>query len=202
MIIIKDKFCFLHIPKTSGSSFTKIIGKYIHPDKEVKTDYNCWQDDWHSVARQHTALRELKPVHKEAIKGLDVITIVRNPYSRIVSQCFSYNHLKHFHSVNNFVSHINDDRPAGRRYWPQGYYLKNDMDLDIKTFKMEENPHQTICKLYDLDYKEEHVLNRGDNSTVRSLLNKRSIEIINKLYRADFERFGYDMVVEVEDLPL
>jgi hypothetical protein len=43
MIIINNKICFVHIPKTSGSSFTKIVLKYINYYKKNKfTDGPVW----------------------------------------------------------------------------------------------------------------------------------------------------------------
>lgn len=34
MLLLNNKFVFIHIPKTSGSSFTKIIKEYVTTNKK------------------------------------------------------------------------------------------------------------------------------------------------------------------------
>ena len=43
MILLNNKFVFIHIPKTSGSSFTKIIKKYAITDKKTYDSGGGWQ---------------------------------------------------------------------------------------------------------------------------------------------------------------
>ena len=90
MIIIDDRICFVHIPKTSGSSFTKIVLKYINNYKKIFfLDKPGWQGTWHfnkgRCNGQHASLNELNIDDINKIKTLDIITIVRNPYDWIGS---------------------------------------------------------------------------------------------------------------------
>ena len=89
MLIVGDKCVFIHIPKTAGSSFTKIVSKYCKTTKETYMGRGGWQGTYHfnnGVDNgQHTSINNLSKSELSMIKNLPVITIVRNPYSLIIS---------------------------------------------------------------------------------------------------------------------
>jgi hypothetical protein len=200
MIIVKSKFCFVHIPKTSGSSFTKIISKHIQPNKPTLKRGRGWQGTWHSLGGQHAAINSLTKNQIDDIKDLDIITRARNPYSRILSMYFNFGLKKHFNNFNNFILHIYNNRPRGVPYTSQMHYLQNVYDLNIKKYKFESDPHLNICMDYDIEHKEAHELNRSYDKSLKNHFNKKSILMINEIYKQDFDHLDYEMVCDVADL--
>ena len=89
MILIENKFCFIHIPKTSGSSFTQIICKKATTNKKTYNSGGGWQGTYHFnkgyCNGQHTIINDLKNDELKLIENIPIITIVRNPYSWLVS---------------------------------------------------------------------------------------------------------------------
>ena len=200
MIIVKDKFCFIHIPKTSGSSLTSMLSPYIaqeHRESAARTEGLDWQTTWH-IDYQHSLLNKHN-VYK--INDLDVITIVRNPYSRIISFYNNFNRGQ-FLSFKHFLLTKNPKIDFANTLH-QLPIVKNEFGIELKWYKQENNAHYNICKDYDIKYtkielavgcgfgmKTENVYNYNRNNYIQ-YYDDETRQIVAEKYAKDIEYFGY-----------
>lgn len=179
-----DKLMFVHIPKTAGTSILNVLKRNgLDPWDRKSTEY----------PRGHLPLYLLKKqnIFDEAVFSF---AVVRNPYTRTYS-CFHQ-----FNKTNktniSFVEYLkniqknNVSRITPLLHLPQYLYLINengDVDVD-KVYRFEslseiendfglelafDNPGNYVVELYNKDYTDE------------------TIYLVQKIYKSDFERFGY-----------
>lgn len=206
MIIIADKFCFVHIPKTSGSSLTKMLTSYVSSKKKTRIGGRGWQGTWHfttgNANGQHTAVCELNDSQIDAIKDMDVVTIARNPYTWLVSFYTNFVKIK-FATFSDFIAHIQKHRNLGwGRKLLQAAYIDNSHGIDVKVYKFEDSPHKKICDEYGLTFEEVHDLQRGYSQSLREYYDNDILAIVNTVFRRDFEYLGYDMIHDMDDFNL
>lgn len=187
----EKKLLFIHIPKTGGTSiehsfrdFNKEIGVGIKDNK----------------AMQHYTYFDYKKNLSEYFNNFMKFSIVRNPYSRIVSDFYFLNSMKDFKTfrnmdeyldyaedcinTNNFNRTIYDDH-----FMPQYYYLED--ITNIKIFKTEKRGQlNNFLESYGLEIYHKNKMRKG----VKPInLTREQANRINKLYRIDFKIFGYRM---------
>lgn len=201
MFVIEDKFSFIHIPKTSGSSFTKVVSPFISRHKQkTRLSGVKWQNTWH-FNDLHAYPRILIPEDISLIKRQDVITIVRNPYSRLCSFFNNFNDGK-YKTFKEFVLNLPESsKKIYDRYqapFHQLDYILNDYGINVKIYKFEEEPHKAICKDYGLPYDPASVVvghgngifNYNKNSYM-SYYDDEAWDIVSRMYKKDIEYFGY-----------
>ena len=196
MIIVKDKFCFIHIPKTSGSSLTTILSSYIaeeHRNSVTRLEGMGWQGTWH-IDRQHTILNN---DNVTKINGLDVVTIVRNPYCRMLSFYNNFNKGK-FTSFKDFLLCNRPQLPFCETLH-QHPIIENKFNIKVKWYKQECNAHYNICKDYGLKYQEVYVVGGAGNELKNYTRNnyteyydEETKQIVAEKYAKDIEYFGYE----------
>jgi hypothetical protein len=188
MIIVENKFIFIHIPRTSGTSFTKIISQPIN-------DLN----------------------HKDLslIKELPIIIIVRNPYSWIVSIHKTFYNESRW-NFKEYISILHDDvknHPERRfgHYERFGKLLQNDWIKDIydiqqTIYRFEENPHETICSHYNIKNVGHMVDQYGmpfsfeNEKNISSYYDDETITFVNEIFEEDFNCLNYNMVSKASEL--
>ena len=84
---------FIHIPKTGGTSLEKYLSQKHNIPLDSKSLYSDLKNGYNSVSLQHQTYHSL--LKKKTQFGIDfnnikIISIVRNPYERIVSDLFFY----------------------------------------------------------------------------------------------------------------
>ena len=183
---------FIHIPKTGGSSIECYFsGKYNIPLN--KESFWC---EWYNltntrVSLQHLTYNDIK--NNLNHNNLTIITVVRNPYTRIVSDLFFCN-LINITTTKEQVSDI-----------IKNYLHRNDLDNhNIPQFKFIENADNIIILKQETLDKDMHKIGYTDfnqryNENQNKVdyfdyLNKESIAIINNFYKKDFELFSYRMI--------
>jgi len=203
MILIENKFCFIHIPKTSGSSFTQIICKKATTNKKTYNSGGGWQGTYHFnkgyCNGQHTIINDLKNDELKLIENIPIITIVRNPYSWLVSL------YENFHGEKGkFYDYIiklkNNKKFRLFNKLLQTEYIENNYNYEVEIYKFEENPHTKICNKYNIEHKDVHELNRNRVKKIKEYYNNELIEIVNDLFEKDFNYLNYNMVTNVNDM--
>ena len=191
---------FIHIPKTGGTSFEEyMITKTPISLHSKIDDYKLPDPELQKATMQHQRYQTLYE-HRDLLKidfhnNLKKIAFVRNPYERIMSDIFW---LK-FDDKNASQEQICD---TIRNY----YFDRDDIDnhnMPQYRFVTDENenliPDITILKMENLtDELRKYGFTDYDGPThttsYMKYLNKESIEIINTVYKKDFELFGYEMI--------
>lgn len=179
-----DKPLFVHIPKTAGTSILNVLkDKGLDPWDRKSVEY----------PRGHLPLVILKQQNIVS-ESVFSFAVVRNPYTRTYSCFHQFNKTNKTNiSFSEYLKNIqrnNISRITPLLHLPQYLYvinehgvvstdkiyrfedlseLKNDFDLELGF----DNPGKYVVELYNKDYTNE------------------TIELVHKIYKSDFERFGY-----------
>jgi hypothetical protein len=193
---------FIHIPKTGGTS----VENYLYNKYNIKKSFHTLYSDISLTLNNHSLQHStyLEILEKQDYFDLDltnvkIISIVRNPYHRIISDLF-------------FFKLINQNSTKEEIYEKIKYFL-NSNDLLYDNHKMEQykylinseniiEPKITIMKTETLtenirSFRPFDNFNLHNNVTFKdkinymSLLNMDSIQLINEFYKKDFEYFNY-----------
>lgn len=178
-------YCYIHIPKNSG----KHIRNTILNDSDNTVLKSYWGGKRPGLDEAHIPFM-LRNNYISFLKEQDVsyYTYTRNPYNRIISAYFYKNKNS---NINDFKDWIRKelsiyDFNKGFFYkiihfYPQYMFICNS-DFEIKEVEYEklEGKFPDI-KEYDLsDY-----------------FDSETIEIINKIYKKDFELFNYKIIMDI-----
>jgi len=206
---------FIHIPKTGGTS----IENYFSSKFNIKLnntslfgyiENNNLKNIKINSSLQHITYKKIVEYNKEFdinYNNIKIITIVRNPYERIISDLFYFSEINVNFSKEDVFNIINnrylvcDNHNISQNYYdnhniPQHYFIidndkeiiKNINILKTETLKTDMN---------NLGYTE---FNNNDNVNINKVnyynyLNNKSIELINNFYHLDFILFNYDKIL-------
>ena len=92
MLINKKKIIFIHIEKTGGNSLTKLLHKYSTETRYRRKSYQDMNNTFELKGKftkdKHQKIEDYKKLLKNDFKKYKVITIVRNPFERLLSFYF------------------------------------------------------------------------------------------------------------------
>ena len=200
---LKSRIKFVHITKNAGTSIEKtgkrsgaLWGIYDDVIKNQKTLFAVNPAYWHTPIR----LFEKNPYSKNII----LFTVVRNPYDRIVSECFckwggKYK-IKEFSNAEDFNDYITERVERCHSYdffhfTPQYLYTHNESDEQIidhiLRYENLEDEFNSLMKSYDLNIRLDTHENKANKLYAVKDINQKNIDLINKTYHKDFVLFGY-----------
>ena len=181
------KYHFLHINKTSGVSIRKWF-----IDNGYRLDQNNeWQTD-------HKIINDIND------KDL-YFTVVRNPYSRIVSQFLHWkdnlNRLKDCITFKDYILNLNSPsffvkkehlhKYQKKFHMPCSYWIKSDK---FKIFKFENIENLVEYFVNNHGFKNNFPrLNTTDKNNSMSYFDKETLKIVNEIMQPDFHNFNYKM---------
>lgn len=131
---------------------------------------------------------------------LKIITIVRNPYHRLVSDLFFYNKINKFTDsekvydiLKNYIHSDNHNIPQYKFITDENENLIN----NITIFKTETLTKDIIN--YGFSDYDNTIKLKGceDSINYMKYLNSDSLELINKVYLKDFELFDYKIISHI-----
>ena len=197
---------FIHIPKTGGVSVTKYFFEKFNikeDGKEVLYTKRPYKDPHFKVSYGH--LRYIDIISNSDKFNLDfeninLMTVVRNPYLRIISDLIFTNKIKTDSTqlfVQNEIEKYLTSNCVFDNHKITQYEMLADRNNNIpKNLIIIRNETLTedMCKLSYIDFNK--YLNNSNNHKIEymSLLNEKSISLINNYYRKDFETFGYQII--------
>ena len=192
----KNKFKFIHIPKTGGSSVEVVfdlqheknlfVPRYTHEIQQIK------------FAPQHFTHNMINHFVPEA-KDYFSFTIVRNPYTKIISEYFYI--AKAFHGVT-----IEQFREAEFVAWfreslclfdldhkiPQSSFLDSPVDMILRFENLEED-FQKLKKELGVEVDLIHDNKSTNNKLeIAQSLSEETKMLIREVFAQDFIQFSYE----------
>lgn len=203
---------FVHIPKTGGTSIELYFMSKGVPDKQLLTTekwvptHKVWV---RGVSLQHQRFQEIAA--HAAASGIDItplrkFAVVRNPYSRVISDLFFYRKITPRHSPAEVFRELKkyiDDYLRQPTAYDNHARPQSDLILDEQG---QIDPSLCImrCETLTADmraygFKDFNIVAQQNQyklgeSQYMNLLNKDSISLINTVYAVDFNNFGYPMI--------
>ena len=181
-IFDKYKTCYIHIPKTGGTTIEHIIRK----NRQKKR------------GSEHLPIEKYKDYYHYYI-----FSIVRNPYTRIISV---YNYYKQGgnqseHDINlmnkdtslcDFLIKYNSKKISHLR--TQFSFLKNSTNINyIGKFEKFEDEVKKICEILKIEVNK--IPNKRNSKYINNIIiTPKFINLVNKIYREDFINYNYKML--------
>ena len=197
-ICTKRKLAFIHIPKTAGSSITKLLDMGAL-ENFFEVNYHAYEFDGVSYAPQHlppSLLGSLVP----DFGSYTTFCFTRHPYAKAVSEYHWLRKDVDRRKVRVFFE------PLFRR-WIRKELAKKDMDHKLPqsvyvkgcqhVFKFEELHERwdEIAKVMGLASSAKLprlVVGRQNTERIAAGLSPKTKKLIQELYPKDFESLGYD----------
>ena len=192
---------FIHIPKTGGTSLENYLQTkssqtlYSGPTNNIMPECNLQH-----ISLQHQYFCNIwryRNILGVDFNNIKTITIVRNPYDRIISDLLYFDLIKKdtapekvYNAIQNYLKRTDLDNHNVPQYKfirdVKGNLYKNMIQIKIfKTEKLTKELHEYGFT----DYK-----GKSGANNYMNYLNKDSISLINKFYQVDFLIFGYTMI--------
>jgi hypothetical protein len=207
---INDKvnLLFIHIPKTGGTSVEMYLSRLYNI--ELNRDSLCTRiagaiEYYKGVSLQHqtyaTLIKEASRF-KLSLSGMKILTVVRNPYERLVSDLFFYSLIKKDSSQEVVEGVIKKYIYGGLKdtkdnhVIPQHLFLlddKNTISKNIVILK-QEKLGKMMHNIGYKDFNEYKNVSNKENLNYFKFLSPGSIRLINKFYAKDFALFDYKMI--------
>lgn len=180
---------FIHITKCAGTTIEDIGKAKNILWGRFHTEYGWWHQKF--------------PNKKKELKDkYNWFMVVRNPYDRILSEYYCIwggkkeERVLNANDFNSFlIQKIKNRCNVGHHYTEQYKYLDKNYDIRILKFENLEEEFNKLMSDFNLDIK----LNRHENKGhyrqfTKKDFSKELINLINEIYKKDFEEFGYEMI--------
>lgn len=211
---VKKHLLFIHIPKTGGSSLERYLEeddyqilRKGHASNDIFPKHmvnECSTSPQHQTyATLYTYRDQLNLLFDDNLK---LYTIVRNPYTRIMSDLFFLKRItpkSTKEEVTNAVSEFINELPHenDNHNIPQyDFLIDKDGNLVKEIVILNTETLSSDVKTYfnaNLYYKE---LQNTIKVNYFKYLNMESIWLINNAYPNDFELFGYKKITQQQDM--
>jgi hypothetical protein len=199
------KYIYVHIPRTSGTSFEEhnnVIGIWPFPIYKHLWGVGALRGFNGDLVMQHMTYNQIEKYCN--IENINIgeylsFSIVRNPIDRVISLCHYWKHIISDFTLllEEFEKIINDKNYKSKipRYHiiSQYEYLINKCDqigvnytLHYEDFQISQEMKN---KNIDLSY---HIFDNNKHIKNMSEINREQINLIQKIYKKDFDFFNYD----------
>jgi Sulfotransferase family len=205
MIISHEHKCVLiHIPKTAGSTMTEVFRN--SPEFKVH-----WGMDEHGFDYAHMSVREVLE-RFGPLPGYTWHAFIRNPYDRIYSAyIYLTMHVKSMVTFEAFLTKVARKTAMHVHTLPMSYFLDAEPHhaIHVQVHQVENFaeefrmmlvefgfPKPDSFQWVDMNVNVSPPSSHSDPFKYRDVYesNPRLFGLVNKIYKNDFETFGYDMI--------
>jgi hypothetical protein len=220
----QTKLVFIHIPKTGGTA----IERYFHQMGDMQWGVESWlgreqhQGRWFEY--QHLSLIELQYLAGQSISGFRSFSIVRNPYERLLSDYLWRQNIKRvrpdaaLNCFDSFASFLDAIPGNINTSWekhiasatmeeanflihvrPQYHYITDGNGAilvdDILTYEQLDENIGPLLKEFGLAIDS---IRKPQPRDLEEYYDRDSLDLVNHIYRKDFECFSYARKDEIE----
>jgi len=194
---------FIHIPKTGCTSIELyFLNKYniVLNEKSLFMNKHKFANKIKvNSTFQHMTWRTIykyKKYFKINFNNLQILTIVRNPYERIISDLFYYNIINiksKKREVYNIIQNYINLTKLDNHNIPQYIFITDKNKNLIPNVKILHTETLTM-DMHQLGYTDFnlHITSNDKQINYYNYLNNDSIKLINEYYDTDFTLFGYE----------
>ena len=203
MISEKNKFIFIHIPKTGGTSMESLFRK----ERRLALGW----DNNNKVYLQHCTILQLKQLYNIEVDKYFTFTFTRNPWDRAVSDykswfrpCFPFRDiikngtLKDYLLCRNGYEQINHlDNPSGRgdHFRSQYEYIiderRNPIIDYVGKFENYQQDFDIVCDKIGIPKQKLPHKNKSNHKHYTEYYDNETKSIVAEKYAKDIEYFGY-----------
>jgi hypothetical protein len=199
---------FMHIPKTGGSSVELYFSSKFNIPLNNKSLYLYIEDELllNKNIRINSSLQhitynqivEYSKIFNINFDNIKIITIVRNPYERFISDLFFYKLIK-IDTTTEEVFNLINEYVVSEKYdnhnIPQYKFITNNNEEIIKNIHILKTESLTN-DMHNLGYNDFNIFENTNPNKLNyyNYLNNETIEFINKFYHLDFILFNYDKI--------
>jgi hypothetical protein len=206
LLSLKNKFVFVHIPKTGGNSLQLVLEKY-SDDERSKTvsfhDLENWFDVKGPVTgkKHFTSSEYIDRLGLSAFMRLKKVTFVRNPYDRAMSFYFSpFRWMRDgpegpgaapaVFDKASFLRLLGSIGAATSFLSHKGRLLDFDFVGRFENYETDFAEALRVCGVTDVPAQAPHVNRRAANPPI--LWDREMLEAVERRFADDFNNFGYE----------
>lgn len=205
MVSVRNKFLFIHIPKTAGNSIQNILKDYSEDQIVVLNPHQNGIERFevrnpHIPSHKHSPLIDYKRwLRDDFYNGLFKFSCVRNPWDRMISFYFSTPHLQAAGwNRSAFVDLVKSVKPmvafltTNPSIAMSDFDNKPEIEVDfVMRFEKLEDDFREVCRKLAIPFRGLPHRNKSDREHYSVYYDDGLIRLVAESFTYDIECFGY-----------
>ena len=198
MISSKNKFLFIHIPKTAGNSIQSRISKYSEDEIIREAPFQDGLERFSVKGpcglHKHSTLADYySTLGRDYFNGFYKFSCIRNPWDRAISFYFSPHRSVTDWDRDSFISFLPEiPCMSSYLYSDRNCFaeLTSEMDSIIR-YENLESDYRSCCSQIGIPFEGLPIRNKSKEGFYKDYYDPELINIVGELFAVDIKNFGY-----------